>query len=323
MMNKKISIGACIVCLIIGVFYYLNHTSNTLTIGIFVGSNWGVPEPNSYQIIDDAIARFEQEHPNTTITYISGITKDDYSSWLSSLIVQGKEPDLYMVLSEDFNTLAALGALEDLNISISNDSSFDISEYYKSSLHAGLYHNHQYALPYQSNPTVMFVNKTLLEKEGIQVPSENWTLDDFYSICHKVTKDSDLDGVIDQFGYYNYDWQNVANAYGITLFDEEGTSSRFNDENMKPVIQYIEKLNNLQEGRIVTSNDFDEGRVAFCPLTFSDFRTYQPYPYRVQKYSTFEWECIPLPKSSSHESLSETDLLLFGMSSRSSHKDLA
>ena len=31
----------------------------------------------------------------------------------------------------------------------------------------------------------MFVNKTLLQKEGIKVPDNDWTWDDFYRICEK------------------------------------------------------------------------------------------------------------------------------------------
>ena len=44
---------------------------------------------------------------------------------------------------------------------------------------------HQYALPYESVPTLMLVNKTLLKKEHIKMPDNNWTWDDFYKICQK------------------------------------------------------------------------------------------------------------------------------------------
>ena len=40
------------------------------------------------------------------------------------------------------------------------------------------------------------------------------------------------------------------------------------------------------------SEDFDQGKVAFCPLTFAQYRTYQPYPYRISKYTSFKWSCI-------------------------------
>ena len=44
------------------------------------------------------------------------------------------------------------------------------------------YHkNRQYALPFESNPVLMCVNKDLLEKEGIAIPKEGWTLEEFYA----------------------------------------------------------------------------------------------------------------------------------------------
>ena len=40
----------------------------------------------------------------------------------------------------------------------------------------------------------------------------------------------------------------------------------------------------------VTSAMFDEGQVAFEPMDYSDYRTYMPYPWRVKKFSGFDWE---------------------------------
>lgn len=321
MKNKIIITIIVVICLLTSLTFYYNITLNkTITLGLFSGSNWDVPNPNCYTIIDKAIERFERENPYIHIEYQSGILKDDYSTWLSSLLLKGNEPDIYMVLSEDFNTLSSLGALENLDSWIKEDLSFSIDKYYSSSLQAGIYHQHQYALPYESNPTLMFVNQTLLENEKINIPKDDWTIDDFYSICKKVTKDKNLDGIIDQYGYYNYTWQNVANAYNIKLFNDDGTNCYFNHDDMKTAIQYIKKLASLNQGKTLSSQDFDEGHVAFYPLTFSDYRTYKPYPYRVQKYSTFKWKCIAMPKVKNIDGISENSTLLFAMSSRSSYK---
>lgn len=321
MKNKIIIILIIIFCLLASLTLYYHMTLyKTITLGIFSGSNWDVPNPNSYTIIDNTIQRFEKENPYIRIEYQSGVLKDDYSTWLSSLLLKGNEPDLYMVLSEDFNTLSSLNALENLDSWIKNDLSFSINKYYSSSLQAGIFHNSQFALPYESNPTLMFVNQTLLENEGIDVPENDWTIDDFYNICKKVTKDKNHDGIIDQYGYYNYTWQNIANAYNIQLFNNDGTNCYFNHNDMKNALQYIKRLSSLNQGKTLTSQDFDQGHVAFYPLTFSDYRTYKPYPYRVQKYSTFKWKCIAMPKVKNKDGISENSTLLFAMSSRSSHK---
>ena len=83
---------------------YQNNTSTiTLKIGIFTGSNWGVPNADSYAIFDDLIARYEEMYPNVNVEYTSGITVDEYSDWLSKEALKGKLPDVMLVLPEDFS----------------------------------------------------------------------------------------------------------------------------------------------------------------------------------------------------------------------------
>lgn len=317
-MNKKyIGIGI----IIIGCFFTLLFFPQkiVLKIGLFVGSNWDVPSSDSYRIIDRAIERFEKQYPQIEIEYNSGILKEDYSLWLSNQIVKGEEPDIFMILGEDFNTLSSLGALKNLDNYINEDKDFDTSKYFTGALQTGIYQDSQYALPYESNPQLMFVNKTLLKKENIHIPNNQWTLDDFYNICQKVTKDSNSDGVIDQYGCYNYDWLDSVYSHGATLFNEEGTECDLSQETVKNSLIFIQKLNALNQGHVISSTEFDNGQVAFSPMSFAQYRTYKPYPWRVKKYSTFEWDCVKMPSLYPNENSSEMSSLLMGISSRTSH----
>ena len=178
--------------------YHQTHQKIILKIGIYAGSSWDVPNGNDYKVIDTAISRFEKLYPNVEVVYESGISKDDYSDWLTDQIVAGTQPDVFIVPEDDFNLLSSTGVLAKLDEHIS--TSFDDSIFYESSYKAGNYNNTQYALPFESNPTMMCINIDLLEKEGISIPDSGWTLEDFYNICKQVTKDTDGDGVIDQYG---------------------------------------------------------------------------------------------------------------------------
>ncbi len=48
-----------------------------------------------------------------------------------------------------------------------------------------------------------------------------------------------------------------------------------------------EKFYNLQKAFKVSADDFDQGKVAFLPMTLAQYRTYKPYPYRIARYSSF------------------------------------
>ena len=202
-----------------------------------------------------------------------------------------------------------------------NNVSTDI--FYESALSSGSYQNTQYALPYEINPTMMCVNRDLLEKEGIAIPEGNWTIEEFYQICAQVTKDTDGDGTIDQYGSYGFKWQDAVNGYGISLFDEEGASSNLNQSDVREALSYIQKLKDLNKGYQVSSEDFDKGNVAFCPLTFAQYRTYQPYPYRVSKYSTFKWSCLAMPGTIANQKTSQIATSLIAINSKTTQQQLA
>lgn len=291
---------------------------NTLTVGVYSGSYWNTPNGDCYQILDNAIARFQEDHPGVKVEYVSGITTDGYSEWLAEKILKGTEPDLYFVLPEDFNLLVSSGALARLDGRMDSDPEFDSSAYYQPCLQSGSVQGEQYALPQESVPTIMFVNKTLLEKQGIPVPDNDWTWDDFYHICAQVT-----DVEQRQFGVYGYTWLNALYSNGASLFSEDGQSCYLADGNINASIQFVKRLNALNGGYTVTARDFDVGHVAFRPFLFSEYRAYQPYPWRVKKYSSFEWDCICMPAGPEGDNISELHTMLLGISARSKNQELA
>ena len=294
------------------------NRETVLTIGVYSGSYWNTPNGNSYEILDDAIALFENAHPGVKVEYVSGIPAGDYSEWLSGQIMMGTEPDLYFVLPEDFDLLVASGALAQLDERIASDPGFDTAAYYEPCLRSGQSEGRQYALPHESVPTIMFVNKTLLETNGIPMPEHDWTWEDFYGICQQVT---DVDQR--QYGVYGYSWRDAMYSNGASLFSEDGRRCFLSEEKVLEAIGFADRLLDLNEGYSVTARDFDVGRVAFCPLLYSEYRAYQPYPWRVKKYSAFQWDCVSMPAGASGANISEIHTMMLGISSRTRHGELA
>lgn len=318
--TKKLIITLVSISLVL-IYCLINDPSReiTLTLGIYAGSSWDVPNGESYQVIDQAIKKFEKKYDSVHIEYKSGIMKDDYSSWLANEITKGTTPDIFMVLSSDFNTLSSIGILKDLNRLIKEDQ-IDTSIFYQSALFAGN-NSSQYALPYEINPTIMCINHDLLTKENIEIPSIDWTIDDFYKICTQVTKDINHDNSIDQYGCYGFDWKDAIDCYGLNIFEED--SCHLDKKEVKEALSYLIKINELSKGYQISSEDFDQGKVAFCPLTFAQYRTYQPYPYRISKYTSFRWSCIPMPGTKTNTVTTHLDTSLIGMSSQTKHSQMA
>ncbi len=311
---------ACLTAGLIVFFRYRN--SRILRVGIFYGSNWEVPGTAHYDIIDQAAEIFQEQY-NVKITYEEGIPSDDYSEWLAGRILEGDEPDIYLILDDDFTTLASIGALEKLDSHIESDDSMNLEQFYSATLDAGQYNGVQYALPFECNPTMMFVNKKLLVDHDISMPDRDWTWDDFYEICKKLQDNTDSDSGQEQFGCYGYTWEYAMYANGIAPFNAAGTVSNFTDSRATAALNFLKELTSLTEGHQIGSNDFDLGKVAFRPLTFSEYRTYMPYPWRIRKYSDLDWDCLPMPAGPSGDNVSVMEELVAGISSRSANKTMA
>ena len=294
-----------------------------LTFGMFSGNQSDVPNDDCYKIIDETIKEFEKEYPNVKVKYTSGILKEDYSEWLSNQALNGALPDVFMVLPEDFTTFASIGILKNLETMLKADASLKKDAFYQGCYDAGTYKGNQYALPYESVPSLMLVNETLLKKNNISLPDNRWTWNDFYNICKKVTKDTNDDGKTDQFGVYDYSWIDAIYSNGGGIFNGSGTSCNITNPSVEDAILFARNIYQLSGRQSPTSEDFDKGNIAFRPVTFSEFRTYKPYPWRINKYFDFEWACIPLPEGPNGKNLSETETMLMGINARSEYGGLA
>ena len=313
---KAAALFALLACLVLA--GCAGNRKNVLTIGVYSGSYWNTPNGNCYEILDEAISLFEQSHPGVEVEYVSGIPSTDYSEWLAEQIMMGTEPDLYFVLPEDFDLLVSSGALAPLDQRIAADPEFDTAVYYEPCLRTGQSEGSQYALPHESVPTIMFVNKTLLETSGIAMPDNDWTWEDFYEICRQVTNVEER-----RYGAYGYSWLDAMYSNGASLFSADGRSCFLSDERVLEAIQFTRRLAELNGGYGVTARDFDMGRVAFCPLLYSEYRAYQPYPWRVKKYSAFQWDCVSMNAGAYCANISELHTMMLGISSRTRHEDLA
>ena len=308
---------------IVGALIANYQRETVLEFGMFTGSNWNVASANSFISFDKAIARFEKEHPGVKIHYYSGISKDDYSEWFSRKLLAGKEPDVFMILGTDFNQFSSMGVMKNLDELMEQDSDFEKENYYSSAFRTGQYGEMQYALPYETVPTLMFVNKTLLAKEGIAMPNPDWNWDAMYNICRKVTRDTDGDGALDQFGCYNYGWMDAVYSDDGEIFEKDGKESHFTEDKVVEAIQFVRRLNELYQGQKVTQEDFNAGNVVFMPLSFAEYRTYKTYPYKIKRYTNFQWDCITMPAGYQGGNLSKIDTLLMGISSHTKHEKLA
>ena len=324
-MGKYIKIFIGLLVLTLAVIRFWPASPPVLTVAICADSYWGVPDGHPTAIWEKAIEKFQTQHPNVQVKLIAGVQKADYGEWLAERLLSGQEPDVFLIPREDFDNYASKEAVLPLNNLMEADNDFDTTLYYPVSLQAGQLGSTFYALPLESVPTLMFVNKTMLKDYQIPLPSPTWTWQDFYNICQQTTQDTNGDGKLDTFGAYGYTWQQAALDNNVLLFQTDGNNriARFEGLDLEAAIHFVRSLQELNQGYRPTARDFNLGHIAFRPLTFAEYRTYQPYPWRVKKYSSFDWDVVPFPAGPAGQNLSHVDTMLMGISRHSKNPQLA
>ena len=70
--RKRLCISTALAALVAAaVIYHGQQKETVLEFGMFTGSNWDVASANSFKIIDKAIMRFEESHPNVKRSRLS------------------------------------------------------------------------------------------------------------------------------------------------------------------------------------------------------------------------------------------------------------
>ena len=304
---------------------YIPGKTVVIEMAVYSGNSWGIPQAFVYSIYDQAVEMFlsRKENKNIRINLKTGTMYNYYSEWLAQRVLKGREPDLFLLVEEDFNTYASIGLLQNLDDFISRENNFPRDSYYSRALEAGVFNGGQYSLPMSVVPSFLAVNKTLLSSYGIEIDRENWDWDQLYRICRDLTQDSDGDGELDTYGIYGYDWHHAFYTNDDYLFYPDNPKIGFGNGRMIQTLEYLKKMHKLNQGINVTEKDFEAGRVGFKSFNFSEYKVYGTYPYRIFKYENFEWDAIPLPAGPAGKSSSKLYTLQVGMSARSRNKKAA
>ncbi len=139
---------------------------------------WG--NPDAIGVEQDIIEAFEASHPNIKVEpVVSGY--NDYNSKIMTMIAGGMAPDVMRIDSYNFSDFTALNAVENLDPYIEK-SNFDINVYPKAAIEEITVDGSVYALPWGTAPLYMLINLNAFEKAGIELPSYDWTMDDFFEI---------------------------------------------------------------------------------------------------------------------------------------------
>ena len=132
----------------------------------------------------------------------------DYHTKLCTMIAGGTGPDFFYLSQEYVAAFAAQGALLDLTELIARDPDpvTDLSGYYAEVLAQYRRRGRLYGLPWIAQPVVLYCNAAMFRAAGVPLPDRTWDWRRFVQAGRALTRDTDGDGRIDQWGFVLNGW---------------------------------------------------------------------------------------------------------------------
>jgi len=247
---------------------------------------------------------FEQRHGVTVkLVDLGGAagTKDK----LKFLLAGDVPLDLARIDVTELAAYVADGALVDLGPYFDADAGWHADEWFEGPLGACRDRmGRLVGLPSTFTPYVMYVNRSLLLRDGVELPRPGWTWADMERIARAATRDLDGDGRIDardQRGISITQWLQALAPWvwqaGAEFLDERGEHATLDSPEFIEVLTFLHRLLHVER---VASNDatfaaqmeqglFQSGRCAlYGPVGYWE-------TYRFASLA-FDWDVVPLPR---------------------------
>ncbi len=152
-------------------------------------------------------ALFQQIHPGIRIEYEPDPGRQ-YEEKLLIALAAGAPPDVFLLDSKLIPTFTNKGVLLDLHPFVT-PLRIDTAAWFTSVREIGLRNGALYAFPKGWTPLMIYYNRALFRRRGVSFPQPGWTWDDYLRIARQLTRDTNGDGVPDEYGaaftnYYFY-----------------------------------------------------------------------------------------------------------------------
>lgn len=246
-------------------------------------------------IWEKTIEAFEKKYPDIKIKL--EILSSGYKDKLHTMLASETAPDVfYTDHSSMFYKFVSKNVLLNLDPYIESDKEINLDDFFPQALDMFRVQGHLYAFPKDLHTFVLYYNKDVFDRAGINYPDESWNWNKFLEISKKLTVDRDGDGVIDQHGFVwdpRY-WIILVYQNGGSLFNKEKNRALMDD---KKVIEAINFLNNTVQSKI----SINPGSVKYSELNqmFSIGKVAMfisgVWVGAEFRKSNFNWDVAPLP----------------------------
>lgn len=271
--------------------------------------------PDYEDELNEMVAKFEEQNPDIKVN-VELASFNDYFTKLQTRISGRNAPDVFELNYENFVQYASREVLEDLTPYIESDDEFDPAKLNAEAYTAFQYDGKQYGLVESFSNVVLFYNKDLFDKAGLDYPTADWTWQDELDAAIKLT-----DPANNVWGTYApvtfNEFYKVAAQNGGSIIDENGNIAINSAENLEALQYMVDKVNKYQvspsPADLTGQSDGDlflNGQIAMLHTGIWMFDAFKDAPFEwdiqlepgnTQKAHHFFANCLAVSNTSKHK----------------------
>ncbi|MBA2315014.1 MAG: sugar ABC transporter substrate-binding protein [Chloroflexi bacterium] len=166
----------------------------------------------SAKLVDAAVAAYKAKNPGLDIV-VTGIPFDDQGlARLDTAIAAGNGPDLFRIASDRLPGYGAQGVLSPIDEYLTDEDKADILP---NLLEGVAYEGQHLAWPQWVPPVGFYLNNSIFEAAGVDIPDADWTVEEFQQLAQDLTGDN-------VYGFATY--MGPASVNELTLLYNQGAT---------------------------------------------------------------------------------------------------
>jgi len=280
---------------------------------------WG--DESERQIYQDIIDSFMEENKGVKVEYY--YTPSDYYTKLTTMISGGTTPDVFWVVEGQLSNY--IDICENLDPWLKKNPEIT-NGYLDALLEYGKRDGSVYAIPKDWEPIVMYINEDLFKASGVELPTSDWTMEEFMEIAKKMTKVEN--GETTQYGVaidnYRAYWMGFMGAYEAEWFKDG--KSNFADPNAMKGLQvmydsmvkygYAPTPSGVSSSGMSSDQMFQTGKVAMYVSGEWSVPTFK-------QECDFKWSAVELPMGTTRQNCVISGMLCMNKDSKNKEASIA
>ena len=194
---KKIIVAAITIVAVLAIFSIGSSTANQVSLRF---SDWHLTEDVWNKSLNEGMKIFQQQHPNIKVV-LEPVSYKEKETKYTVESTAGRAPDVFHVHAFSLPMFFGKGFAKELTPFIAKEDSQFLDAWYPLPLKLMKYNGKVHALPGDYMTMVLFYNTQMFKDAGLDPNKPPKTWEEFLAYAKKLTRDTNGDGKIDQWGF--------------------------------------------------------------------------------------------------------------------------